>query len=133
MKQTVLTALFIVAIAGCTDSGGPGSKATLSPTPPTTVNRDNTAVNTRDRSGATKTPIDQNENQKDIDITARIRKGVVDTKMSTDAQNAKIIIQNGKVTLRGPVESGDEKKRIEEIANEVAGAENVDNQLEIQP
>ena len=63
---------------------------------------DNTEVNVRDRSEAAKTPIDQNENQKDIDITANIRKRVVDTKMSVNAQNVKIITQDGKVTLRGP-------------------------------
>ena len=71
--------------------------------------RDNTEVNVRDRTEAAKTPIDQNENQKDIDITANIRKRVVDTKMSVNAQNVKIITQDGKVTLRGPVKSEEEK------------------------
>lgn len=35
----------------------------------------NTAVNKRDRDGATKTPLDQNENRVDIGITADIRIG----------------------------------------------------------
>ena len=95
--------------------------------------RDNTEVNVRDRSEAAKTPIDQNENQKDIDITANIRKRVVDTKMSVNAQNVKIITQDGKVTLRGPVKSEEEKTQIEKLAHEVAGPANVDNQLEVQP
>lgn len=98
----------------------------------TTPDRDNTAVNQRDRDGVAKTPIDQNENKKDIDITANIRKRVVDTKMSTNAQNVKIITQDGKVTLRGPVKNADEKKRIEDIAHEIAGADKVSSELEVE-
>ena len=48
------------------------------------------------------------------------------------AQNVKIITQDGQVTLRGPVKTGDEKKRIEEIARSVAGESKVDSQLEIE-
>ena len=96
------------------------------------VDRDNTAVNKRDRDSAAKTPMDQNENKLDIGITADIRKQVVDTKMSVNAQNVKIITQDGKVTLRGPVKTADEKKRIEEIARSVAGENNVDSQLEVE-
>ena len=87
----------------------------------------------RDRSEIAKTPFDQNENKTDIDITANVRKRVVDTKMSVNAQNVKIITQNGKVTLRGPVKSEEEKMQIDKIAHEVAGPANVDNQLEVQP
>jgi osmotically-inducible protein OsmY len=77
--------------------------------------------------------MDQKQNQADIDTTANIRKQIVDAHVSIDAQNVKIITQNGKVTLRGPVHSEDEKQRLQEIAQSVAGADNVDNQLEIQP
>jgi hyperosmotically inducible protein len=97
-----------------------------------TADRDNTAVNTRDREDTAKTPINQNENQADIDITANIRKRVVDTKLSVNAQNVKIITQDGHVTLRGPVKSDEEKKQIEDIARDVAGADKVDNQLEVE-
>ena len=96
------------------------------------VDRDNTAVNKRDRDGVAKTPLDQNENKVDIGITADIRKRVVDTKMSINAQNVKIITQDGKVTLRGPVKNADEKNQIEEIARSVAGEKNVDSQLEVE-
>lgn len=96
------------------------------------VDRDNTAVNKRDRDSGAKTPFDQNENKLDIGITADIRKRVVDTKMSVNAHNVKIITQDGKVTLRGPVKTADEKSQIEEIARSVAGANNVDSQLEVE-
>jgi len=121
------TVLALSIGAGCNDSqrSPPASSSSTA--------KDNTRVNERDRSDAVKTPIDQNENQKDIDVTANIRKRVVDTKLSLNAQNVKIITQNGKVTLRGPVKSDDEKKQIEQIASDVAGVGNVDSQLEIQP
>ncbi len=95
--------------------------------------RDNTGVNKRDRDGTAKTSFDQKQNQSDINITANIRKRVVATKMSTNAQNVKIITQDGKVTLRGPVKNAEEKAAIDKLAKEVAGAENVVNQLEVQP
>lgn len=97
----------------------------------TTADRDNTAVNERDRSDTAKTPLDQNESQKDIDITASIRKQVVDSDLSTNAENVKIITQYGLVTLRGPVSTADEKLRIEAIARKVAGDTKVSSQLEV--
>lgn len=101
--------------------------------PGATRDADNTGVNKRDADRElTKTPIDQNENQKDIDITAAIRKRVTDTKASINAQNVKIITQDGKVTLRGPVKNDDEKQMIERIARDVAGEGNVDSQLEVE-
>ena len=134
MKYTLLT-LTVLILAGCNESKpkSAASNTTSASAENTAVKRDNTEVNVRDRSDAAKTPIDQNENKKDIDITANIRKRVVDTKMSVNAQNVKIITQDGKVTLRGPVKSVDEKTQIEKLAHEVAGAGNVDNQLEVQP
>ena len=86
------------------------------------ADRTNTGVNVRDRDSTTKTPLDQNENKADIAITADIRKKVVETEMSLNAQNVKIITQDGKVTLRVPVKTAAEKTRIEEIARAVAGA-----------
>ena len=119
MKYTFLT-LAVLAFAGCNDAKTTASHAAPAVSDGTAVKRDNTEVNVRDRSDAAKTPIDQNENKKDIDITANIRKRVVDTKMSVNAQNVKIITQDGKVTLRGPVKSADEKAQIEKMAQEVA-------------
>ncbi|MHB0958574.1 MAG: BON domain-containing protein [Pirellulaceae bacterium] len=92
---------------------------------------DNTGINVRDRDDSTMTPLDQNENRTDIDMTATIRKRIVETDMSIDAQNVKIVTQNGRVTLRGPVHTEQEKQRIEAIAKDVAGPDNVDNQLEV--
>lgn len=149
MKQIVFGMLCGLAL-GCSESNPPatGNKSTTErPTTvtanrPTTTerpaatnepaDRTNTGVNVRDRDSTAKTPIDQNENKADINITADIRKRVVATKMSVDAQNVKIITQDGKVTLRGPVKSEEEKQSIEEMAVAVVGADNVDSQLEVK-
>lgn len=96
--------------------------------------KDNTRINERDQNPSAKTPIDQKENQKDVQITADIRKNVLATEgMSVNARNAKIITADGRVTLRGPVETEDEKAKIETIAADVAGKENVTSELEVRP
>jgi hypothetical protein len=145
-----VAAIAVLALVGCDTTNRP---VTSSPTGSSTVARpnydsstdkpgsagpsntepDNTAVNERDRDPAAKTPIDQNENQRDINITAEIRKAVVaHDGMSLNGQNSKIITADGKVTLRGPVDSEDEKKVIETIAQNVAGKDNVTNLLEVK-
>ena len=63
----------------------------------------------------------------------KIRKAVMDDKsLSTYAHNVKIISQNGKVTLKGPVRSNEEKQTIEQKARDVAGVGNVTNQITIR-
>ena len=51
---------------------------------------------------------------------------------STTAKNIKIMTVNGKVTLRGPVQNEQEKQAIASLAENVAGKESVDNQLELK-
>jgi osmotically-inducible protein OsmY len=120
MRKFLLAAGCLLICSACAETDPPAATAP-----------DNTAVNVRDRDEAAKTPINQNENQPDVDLTAAIRKRVVDTELSVNAQNVKIITQDGKVTLRGPVDSAEEKKQVEEIAKAIAGAGNVDSQLEL--
>jgi osmotically-inducible protein OsmY len=74
----------------------------------------------------------QKMNPADRAITQKIRKAVHDdTSLSTYAHNIKIITQDGKVTLRGPVRSEEEKNSLQAKAVTIAGQENVTNQLEI--
>ena len=132
IKQLSIALLSSLALLGCDQPNTTSNDGSMKNGTSTVVNRDNTAVNKRDRDTDAKTPMDQNENKVDIGITASIRKSVVDTKMSTNAQNVKIMTQDGKVTLRGPVKTQEEKSRIEEIARNVAGVKAVDSQLEVE-
>lgn len=110
-----------------------GVKALANKAAAATAEPDNTKKNMRDRDGRTLTPMDQGNSQADIDITARIRREVVARDgLSVNAQNAKIITNDGRVTLRGPVDSTEEKKILGDIANQSAGGAKVDNQLEVE-
>ena len=73
-------------------------------------------------------------NPTDRAITQKIRKAIHEDKsLSTYAHNIKVITQDGKVTLRGPVRSEEEKSNLQAKAVAVAGEENVSNQLEVAP
>lgn len=76
----------------------------------------------------------QKSNTSDSAITQNIRRSVMaDKALSTYAHNIKIITQGGKVTLRGPVRSDEEKTSVESKAAAVAGQENVTSQIEVAP
>lgn len=94
---------------------------------------DNTGQNVRDRSDATLTPGDQGGSEADREITRRIRRAITSNdQLSTAAKNVKIITVNGKVTLRGPVQSEQEEKAIAAIAQSTGDVTSVDNQLEVK-
>jgi osmotically-inducible protein OsmY len=91
--------------------------------------------NTKANKAATKGPTaDQGKNnESDRTIMQKIRQAVMaDKSLSTYAHNVKIISQNGKVTLKGPVNSDAEKQSIEQKAVDVAGAGNVTNEITIK-
>lgn len=93
---------------------------------------DNTERNERDRGGDTLTPTDQGESDADREITRSIRKAVVaEDTFSVDAKNVKIITRDGVVTLRGPVQTAEEKARIGSLASAPNGVRKVDNQIEV--
>jgi hyperosmotically inducible periplasmic protein len=92
---------------------------------------DNTKTN---KDQAPPTADQQKMNPADRAISQKIRKSIHDdANLSTYAHNIKIITQDGKVTLRGPVRSEDEKSALQAKAEAVAGAENVTNKLTIAP
>ena len=93
---------------------------------------DNTKANAADRNKDAKTPLDQSNDQDAIEVTAGIRRAVVeDSSLSTSAHNIKIVTNGNVVTLRGPVESADEKKRVESLAVKAATGKQVRNELSI--
>jgi hyperosmotically inducible protein len=76
----------------------------------------------------------QKMNAADRELTRKIRKAIHDdSNLSTYAHNIKIISQNGKVTLRGPVRSEEEKANIAAKAVAAAGQDNVSNELQVAP
>jgi hyperosmotically inducible protein len=76
----------------------------------------------------------QKMNPSDRALTQKIRKAIHhDKSLSVYGRNIKIFTQDGKVTLRGPVQSEEEKGNLEAKAVSVAGQENVSNQLKVAP
>jgi len=94
---------------------------------------DNTKTNQRDRSQNEPTADQQKENQSDRELAAKVRQALVkDKSLSTYAHNVKIIVQDGIVTLKGPVRSEEEKRAVEEKAAEAAGgADKIKSELEV--
>ena len=129
IKQVLFCALALLVLGGST--GTVGAADTTTATPSQTV-PDNTGRNVRDRDGDTVTPGDQSNKKADLTLTQQIRKALMaDKSLSTNAKNVKVITANGIVTLRGPVNTPQEKATIEAKAQNIAGATNVESQLEI--
>jgi hyperosmotically inducible protein len=94
---------------------------------------DNSAVNVRDRAPGAMTADQQSNTKSDEELTAEIRRSVMlDHSLSVMAHNVKIITANGSVTLRGPVKTEAERNIVASKALAVAGAGNVNNQLEVK-
>ena len=101
---------------------------------PLAAQNDNSKVNKQDQSKSGVTADQAKNNKTDRDLMQQIRKSLMDDKsLSTYAHNVKVVAQNGKVTLKGPVRSDQEKRTVEAKAVEVAGAGNVVDEITIQP
>ena len=125
MKKTVLTLALSSALLGLATV----TMAQESPPPAP----DNSAVNVRDRAPGAMTADQQSNAKSDVELTRRIRRAVVkDHSLSMLAHNVKIVSANGSVTLRGPVKTEEEKTAIASKAQAIAGAGNVNNQLEVK-
>lgn len=122
---SVVLLLAALIVVGCSkDSDDKKVAQTAAP--------DNSGVNVRDRNDQTQTPADQSESEADRTLSQNIRQALTsDDSLSTNGKNVKVITVDGKVTLRGPVKSAQEKAAIAAKAQQVAGVKNVDNQLEI--
>ena len=98
-----------------------------------TTDVDNTRQIVRDRDSSTLTTLEPGNSQADMNTEAQIRREIIaDSRMSVNARNVKITAIDGRVILCGPVNSAGEKHLIGEIADRIAHAGNVDNQLEVQ-
>ncbi|MGI8889388.1 MAG: BON domain-containing protein [Chthoniobacterales bacterium] len=125
MKRTLLSLLCLSALTLAVSAE---DNPSATPTP-----ADNSAQNTRDRSGETKTAGDQSNSSADVKITADIRRAIIkDDSLSITAKNIKIITADGVVTLRGPVKSAAEKTTIAKLAHANSGDAKVMNELEVE-
>jgi hyperosmotically inducible periplasmic protein len=95
---------------------------------------DNTKINQRDRNQSEPTADQQKETSNDRDLAQQIRRALVkDKSLSSNAHNVKVIAQNGAVTLKGPVNSEQEKQAVESKAAQIAGADKVNSEIQVAP
>jgi hyperosmotically inducible periplasmic protein len=113
-----------------------GQQATPTPGDPAAANSsdaDNTKRNSSDQNKSTDTAEKQSNSKEDLALTQKIRQAVMkDGSLSMNAKNVKIIAQEGKITLKGPVDNQQEKDLIGSKAGDIAGKDKVDNQLEVK-
>jgi hyperosmotically inducible periplasmic protein len=94
---------------------------------------DNSKRNSSEQNKNTNTAEKQSNTKDDLALTQKIRQAVMkDGSLSINAKNIKIIAQDGKITLKGPVDTQQEKDAIAVKAEEIAGKDQVDNQLEVK-
>jgi osmotically-inducible protein OsmY len=94
---------------------------------------DNTAANKQDRNANSPTADQAKNNLSDRDMMKNIRHDVVNDKsLSTYGHNVKVIASHGKVTLKGPVHTEEERQAIKEHARRYAGDGNIDDQMTVK-
>ena len=136
-------ALFTFGLMGAVkaadrDQGANADKPSAKTTPRHATDQDapaadNTGTNRRDREDSEPTADQQKNDKSDLNLTTEIRRSVMaDKGLSTNAHNIKIIAENGKVTLKGPVATAKEKKVVEKKAQQIAGSENVVSEIQIK-
>ena len=95
---------------------------------------DNTKVNKRDRADNAVTADQQKEDAADRELAKKIRAAITDDDtLSTYVHNVKVIVRDGKVTLKGPVRTAAEKTAVAAKATEIAGKDHVTNSLSVAP
>jgi hyperosmotically inducible protein len=125
LKRIALTLVMSLALSGLGTIAMAQEPAPVAP--------DNSAVNVRDRDPGAMTAGEQSTAKSDVELTREIRRALVkDDSLSMLAHNVKIVAANGSVILRGPVNTEAEKAAIASKAQQIAGADKVDNQLEVK-
>jgi hyperosmotically inducible periplasmic protein len=121
----------VVVLSSCLFLGASMPAEVMSHQDPQQTAPDNSKAN---QDANAPTADQQKMNPADRDLTKKIRMALHnDQSLSVYAHNIKIISQDGKVTLRGPVRSEEEKAAIEAKAVAVAGDGNVTNHLHVAP
>jgi hyperosmotically inducible periplasmic protein len=94
---------------------------------------DNTRNNKGDANKGAMTADQQKETAADRELAKKIRKSIAsDSSLSTYAHNIKVIVRDGAVTLKGPVNTEAEKTAIEQKASDIAGADKVTNEITVK-
>jgi hyperosmotically inducible periplasmic protein len=132
MKR-ILIPLFASILIAYSSQGQQAKATPFNPAASDSTEADNTKRNSFNQNKNTDTAEKQSNSKDDLALTQKIRQAVIkDGSLSMNAKNVKIIAQDGKIILKGPVDSQQEKDTIGTKAGEIAGKDRVDNQLEVK-
>ena len=132
MKK-ILIPLFASILIAYSSQGQQATPTPRNPTASDATEADNTKRNSSEQNKNRETAEKQSNSKDDLALTQKVRQAVVkDGSLSMNAKNVKIIAQDGKITLKGPVDSQQEKDTIGTKAGEIAGKDEVENQLEVK-
>lgn len=133
MRFMAVSTLVILGLCSCADQKGSmltTQKADF--TESRTTDRDTSTINQGHReSNVDQAPSDEKK-PTDDDISSNIRQQMMKSHMAANIQNVKITTQDGMVTLKGLVKTAEEKQKVEQIAQGVAGTDKVDSWLEVE-
>ncbi len=128
MKLDIRSVVCALVLSGALLTGNLQAQTSQAPPDNTKANKGDTSTRSTTADKAMK------NNLSDRQVEAHIRREVVkDKNLSTYAHNVKIVSANGKVTLRGPVRSEEEKQTVEQYAKKYAADQNVINELTVKP
>ncbi len=132
MKR-ILIPLFASILIAYSSQGQQATPTPRDPVASDSTEADNTKRNSSEQNKNINTAEKQSNSKDDLALTQKIRQAVIkDGSLSMNAKNVKIIAQDGKITLKGPVDSLQEKDTIGTKAGQIAGKDKVDNQLEVK-
>jgi osmotically-inducible protein OsmY/sporulation protein YlmC with PRC-barrel domain len=93
---------------------------------------DNSAQNEKEMEKNAKTPTDQGNSDKDLQITKDIRSDIMSKDLSFNAKNIKIITSHEQVTLKGVVDSEEEHKAVLAIAKKHCDAVKIVDEMKVK-
>ena len=132
MKTLLLPTIASILIV-CSSLGQQSSATPSDPAASDSTKADNTKRNSSEQNKNTDSAEKQSNSKDDLALTQKIRQAVVkDGSLSMNAKNVKIIARDGRITLQGPVDNQQEKDAIATKAREIAGKDNVQDQLEVK-
>jgi hyperosmotically inducible protein len=118
--------LVLIAVLGALSPASPSSR-------PSEQSPENAQPNYPSKSPSAASADQQAQSTKDRELARKIRRSVVtDKSLSIRAHNIKIIAKNGTVTLRGAVRSDQEKNAVTAKAIQIAGANNVKDEISVK-
>jgi hyperosmotically inducible periplasmic protein len=89
--------------------------------------------NSKQNKNQPQTADSQTNGRSDRLTTQKVRKAIMaDKNLSTYAHNVKIITTDGAVTLKGPVQSEEEKQKVASEAASVVGPDKITNELTVK-